>query len=206
MTEPEIVDHPRQRQIPAKKVFTFLSVIFILAIYTGSGAVRELSTAIRQIAGARLDVLVTAGLVVILALLLVYCRSALRIRNLPFLILVISGYGLAIWYLRVPEERFHLLQYGLADFFIACALPDKISGLRRHLAAIALASLVGIGDELIQALRPNRVGDLRDVLINGYAAVLAQGLLVILTGKNVPEEKPMATPSTLLDQPASKTF
>lgn len=158
-----------------------------------------------KIAGARLDLLVTAGLLVILALLLGYCRSAIRIRNLPFLILVITGYGLAIWYLRVPEERFHLLQYGLVSFFIAFALPDKISGLRRHLAVIALVWFVGIGDELIQALRPNRVGDLRDVFINGYAAVLAQGLLVILTGENAAERKPVFTTSTLLDQPADKT-
>lgn len=202
MKEPEIVDHPRPRPMTAKKIFTFLAVISILAIYSGSGVVRELSTAIRQIAGARLDLLVTTGLLVILVLLLVYCRSAIRIRNLPLLILVITGYGLAIWYLSVPEERFHLLQYGLVNFFIAFALPDKISGFQRHLAVIALVWFVGIGDELIQTLRPNRVGDIRDVFINGYAAVLAQGLLVILTGEDAPEKKPVVTASALFDQPA----
>ena len=109
---------------------------------------------------------------------------------LALLILVLAGYGLALWYLRVPEERFHLLQYGLVNLFIASALPDKISGLRRHVVLIALACLAGIGDKLLQALRPNRVGDLRDVLINGYSAFLAQGLLVIPTGENGDQTKP----------------
>lgn len=200
MRESKIFDQPSLRLVSAKKRgFTLLAVISILTIYAGSGAVREVSNAIRRMAGDSLDLLVTAGLIVILALLIGYRRAAIRGSLLPLLVLVLAGYGLALWYLRVPEERFHLLQYGLVNLFIAGALPDKISGLRRHVAVIALACLAGIGDELIQALRPNRVGDLRDVLINGYSALLAQGLLVILTGKNGNEANPNLLRETVCD-------
>lgn len=184
MTERKILYQTTLRLMSTKKVFTLLAVTSILAIYAGSGAVREVSNAIRRMAGNSLDLLVTGGLIVILVLLIMYRRAAIHGRLLPLLILVLAGYGLALWYLRVPEERFHLFQYGLVNVFIAFALPDKISGLCRHVAVIALACLAGIGDELIQALRPNRVGDLRDVFINGYAALLAQGLVVILAGEN----------------------
>lgn len=187
-----------------KKVFTVLAVISILTIYAGSGAVREISNAIRQMAGKNLDLLVTGGLLVILVLPLGYRRATIRGRLLPPLLLVLAGYGLAFWYLRVPEERFHLLQYGLVNVFIAGALPDKISGLRRHMAAIALACLAGIGDELIQALRPNRVGDLRDVFINCYSAMLAQGLLTILTGGDGHKAQPIIANPAYADRQSDK--
>jgi VanZ family protein len=44
-----------------------------------------------------------------------------------------------------------------------------------------LVTLAGIGDELIQWIRPERVGDVRDVLINFVAALLAQFLIAIIS-------------------------
>lgn len=204
MTERKILEQTPLRRMTTKKVFTLLAVISILTIYAGSGAVREISNVIRQMAGNSLDLLVTGTLLIILALPIGYRRATIRGRLLPLLILVLAGYGLAFWYLRVAEERFHLLQYGLVNVFIAGALPDKISGMRRHMAAIALASFAGIGDELIQALRPNRVGDLRDVFINCYSAMLAQGLLAILTGGDGHKARPMVAHFTCADRQSDK--
>ena len=46
--------------------------------------------------------------------------------------------------------------------------------------AIAIAGSVGVIDELIQALLPNRVFDPRDILFNVVAAVLAVGAIKAL--------------------------
>jgi hypothetical protein len=169
--------------MPGEKTFTVLSIAYILAIYAGSGMMREVSNTIRQIAGGRLNTMVTVGICVLLAGLLYSRRSAIKgWRFLP-LVPVLCGYGLAFWYLGVPEERLHLLQYGVLTFFCSRALPDRFAGISRSLLVIALVTLAGIGDEIIQHFRPNRVGDIRDVLINCYAAMLAQALLAITTGK-----------------------
>ena len=155
--------------------FAFLSVAYVLTIYTTSGRIRDLSDFVRQVAGESLSLLVTVGLILILAGILLVSRHALSRRHI--LMPVLLGYGIALWWLTIPEERFHLLQYGLLTALCNRALPDRFEGLSRYVLVILLVTMAGIGDELIQWLRPNRVGDVRDVLINFGAALLAQPLI-----------------------------
>jgi hypothetical protein len=75
--------------------------------------------------------------------------------------------------LSIPEERLHFLQYGLMAMLARRAVAARLRGWAQYLAAVALASAAGWGDELLQAILPTRVYDLRDVLINACAAVLA---------------------------------
>lgn len=92
--------------------------------------------------------------------------------------------GVAVAFLMVPVrlgvpplERTHLFEYGL----LATLLYEALSERGRNgspvphpaLAAIAAASLFGWLDEAIQHLLPGRVYDLRDVAVNGLAAVVA---------------------------------
>ncbi len=72
-----------------------------------------------------------------------------------------------------PEERWHVVQYGLLGLLFFLALPG-----RRRRAAEALLLAVGAGwfDEGIQLILPDRVYDLRDVGLNAGAA--AAGVLV----------------------------
>jgi hypothetical protein len=173
------------------KPYSFLAVAYVLAIYLSSGKMRDLSILARQIAGDMLSVFVTVGLVLILLAIPILCRRALSPRRIVSLLPIFLGYGLVLWWLTIPEERFHLLQYGLLTFFCAKALPDRIQGRSRLVLTVLLVGLAGIGDELIQWIRPNRVGDLRDVLINLLAAVLAQALIVILSqDKELPHDQP----------------
>lgn len=155
-----------------------LALAYVLLIYATSGWMRDLSTLARQIAGDRLGPAMTAALVLILAAVLIslrrcYTRPGAILALLP----VLGGYGLALAWLTIPEERFHLLQYGVLSLLCTRALPPALRGPRRHLAALLLVCLAGAGDELIQWLRPNRVGDLRDIATNGLAALLAQALI-----------------------------
>jgi hypothetical protein len=84
------------------------------------------------------------------------------------ILLGIVTYGLAqSW--SLPEERFHLPQY------FAIALLMWWAADNRPLPALLLTLAVGIGDEAVQAILPNRTFDPRDLLANascGGAAVL----------------------------------
>ncbi len=84
-----------------------------------------------------------------------------------------AGVGGLMLGLAIPEERLHFLQYGLMAVLARRAVAPRVGGWRQYLAAIAIASAAGWGDELIQGLLPDRYYDLRDVLINALAAALA---------------------------------
>lgn len=73
-----------------------------------------------------------------------------------------------------PVGRIHLVEYGLLAILILRALPAR-NGPASLLAAFAAASVIGLADEAVQHLLPNRVFDWYDVGLNSAAALL--GLL-----------------------------
>lgn len=96
-------------------------------------------------------------------------------------------YVFALTRMDRPEERLHLVEYGLLAGLIYGALLER---RRRHRVfsqpsrslpagptAIVLTSGLGWLDEGIQAILPNRYYDIRDVVVNAIAAVLAVGAI-----------------------------
>ena len=157
---------------------------YVLLIYASSGRMRDLSNLARRLFGESLNLLMTLGLLLVLAGILLAARHLLDRRRVLPLLPILLAYGIVLWWLKIPEERFHLLQYGVLCFLGNKALPETIQGYSRYLLVLSLVTLAGIGDEIIQWLRPNRVGDVRDVLINFIAALLAQALIMILSRKS----------------------
>ncbi|MEK7197011.1 MAG: VanZ family protein [Thermodesulfovibrionales bacterium] len=74
-----------------------------------------------------------------------------------------------IYQMERPEERVHFLEYGILGFLVSTATG---TGSRHLIRALLLIVLIGSVDEFIQLLLPNRVGDLRDVLMNATGGVL----------------------------------
>ena len=72
-----------------------------------------------------------------------------------------------------PEERLHLVEYGVVALLSELALPERWSALRRFTVALLMTVGVGWCDELVQALLPTRHYDLHDVLLNGASGLLA---------------------------------
>lgn len=91
------------------------------------------------------------------------------------------GYGLALGWLRaIRLERVHLPEYGLAAWLAWRALvPTLADRLRTYVAAALLATAIGWGDELVQAVTPGRVYDLRDVAANALGATLGTLVLAV---------------------------
>src|ERR1044072_2916653 len=99
-----------------------------------------------------------------------------------------GSYALLLRHLQIIQERIHLLEYGAVGGLAYAALCERwgyasaaVSApppVRRRWQrvpaawAILIAAAAGWGDELVQALLPNRVYDLRDVLTNAEAAAL----------------------------------
>jgi len=90
---------------------------------------------------------------------------------------VMAAYILVFVRMAIPTERSHLIEYGVVALFIHEALIERASHGRQvpipALLAITATVLIGVFDESIQAFLPNRVFDLRDMLFNALAAVMA---------------------------------
>ena len=79
--------------------------------------------------------------------------------------------------MAIPEERTHLIEYGVVAVFIYEALNERANqcccvGISTPLAVL-LTALLGTLDECIQWLLPGRVFAVRDILSNVIAGVMA---------------------------------
>lgn len=83
-----------------------------------------------------------------------------------------------------PEERTHLIEYGVVGLLIHEALLERQSRGRRvplpPLLAILATAALGLLDECIQAFLPSRVFDPRDILFNLLAGTMAVSASVAL--------------------------
>ncbi len=82
--------------------------------------------------------------------------------------------GVFIHLLERPEERVHFLEYGLLGVLFFKGFLQKVKGnristtlfIKSFLLSWVAVTVVGAGDELIQYVLPNRVGDIRDIAMN----------------------------------------
>ena len=97
---------------------------------------------------------------------------------------VTAAYLLVFLRMVGPEERSHLIEYGVVAVFIYEALAERASHGRRvralPLLAILATTALGVVDECIQIFVPSRVFDPVDMLFNLLAATMAVGASVVL--------------------------
>jgi len=88
-------------------------------------------------------------------------------------------------------ERVHLIEYAAIAFLFMNALRRRVRDLALPLLALGATVLVGLADEWIQWATSVRVGDMRDVYLNGLAGTI--GILFALA--LIPPERLMARPA-----------
>jgi hypothetical protein len=148
----------------------------VAAIYSTLGLARTVAVELRN-RGA-LDAAFVWGAVLILAATV---ALALKIRvgraEIGVALGVVAVYLMVFVRMGIPEERTHLMEYGVVAIFIHEALVERAAQGRRvpvpALIAVGVATLIGVVDESIQVFLPSRVFDPLDMLVNFLSAVLA---------------------------------
>ena len=91
-------------------------------------------------------------------------------------IFVISGLTICLSALFIPDpkvsiKRIHVSEYLLLSFFVRYVMSHKIQGETLLLFSSFFTVILGIHDEFLQGLHPQRTYGLRDMLVNGVAGV-----------------------------------
>ena len=152
------------------------TLAIVTAIYSTLGLARTLAGHLRT--HGMLETLFLISFILVGAVILAY---GLKVRpgglEIGVALGVAAVYILIFVRMGTPEERTHLIEYGVLSVFIYEALKERASHGRRvpvpALLAIVAASLIGLIDEIIQAFLPNRAYDPRDLLFNFLAALMA---------------------------------
>ena len=155
----------------------------VAAVYSTLGLAATLAEFLRN--RGLFDDLFVLGLILIGSAIL---TQALKVRphgvEIGVALGIVAVYLLVFARMAIPEERTHLIEYGVVAVFVKEALTERASQGRHvpvpALLAVLATVLVGLLDECIQAFLPNRVFDYRDILFNGLAAVMAVAASVAL--------------------------
>jgi hypothetical protein len=161
----------------------------MLAIYSTLGPARLLVEALRERNLLRLSfALVVILIVAVIAARLVRRRSGRGEFGVALGVALV--YMVAFLRMGSPEERTHLIEYGVVAALIHQALLERVRQGRRVPAPAAVAvvatALLGLLDEGIQAMLPSRVYDIRDVAFNAIAGAM----VVVARLAMVPPERP----------------
>ena len=148
----------------------------MVAIYSTLGLARTLAGVLRDegvlVAAFALGMVLVGATVVVLGL-----RKRPGAAEIGIALGIAAAYFMVMLRMALPEERTHLIEYGVVAVFIHEALKERARQGRRvpipALFAIAAASAVGTIDEFIQAFIPSRVFDPEDILFNSLAALMA---------------------------------
>ena len=111
------------------------------------------------------------------AVALLTIRRQPTVREIGIWVGVAAVYLMAFVRIELAEERTHLVEYGLVAALTLQALSERSTAgrgpARPALVALLITATVGTVDELIQAVLPTRVFDLRDILFNTLAGAMA---------------------------------
>lgn len=100
---------------------------------------------------------------------LAFSLAALRIFELRHSAssLALFTFPIGAWLLRNnPEEGIHLMEYGSFALSLAWALPLNTPERKKLAISILGGTALGVLDEVLQGINPQRVFDLRDIAFN----------------------------------------
>ena len=161
------------------------TVAVVAAIYATLGLAGRLASTLQE--AGLMSAFFALGMVLIgVALVVQGLQSRPGSAEIAVALGIATVYFMVFVRMGSPEERTHLIEYGIVALLIHAALNERaIRG--PHLPtpaalAVTIASFLGVLDELIQALLPTRVFDPRDILFNTLAVILAVGAIKALRG------------------------
>lgn len=163
---------------------------------------RPIQRFIRESWGSSFFIYVVVATIVILVLVAVYKTSKtrkLKPVNYIFLITVSGVFFWLTYQLRGnPEEAIHFVQYGILSILVFRALTLRAPDNTSYFTAVALVCAIGIIDEALQWLAPQRYWGLRDIRLDAIAAVLTIFAIRFGINPGIISEKPSSQSIQLL--------
>ena len=89
-----------------------------------------------------------------------------------------------------PAKRVHVFQYALLALVVRRGLASRLDGVPLVAMSALVAALLGVHDELIQGLRPERYFGLTDILVNTVSASVGGCLGAALWGPGNRDDPP----------------
>lgn len=155
----------------------FFLTIYILLVYSFIPFGRDVTDFLRENGLLRLTIWGTLALALAIfaGILFVSTRKA-RLRVILLVCATFAVYGALFSLISQPEERMHLIQFGLLVPITLWAFSARASGGHLHWRVFGFSAAIAVGDEFLQLLVPSRVFDWRDVGFNLLAVIL--GLVI----------------------------
>lgn len=168
------------RPLSVRSRYWLQVIMWVGIIYTSLPWVRPVCDFLK--AKTPFSILINSLMVAVffgLIVLMHYWRVLQGARVFSYLLVlgVFVGYGFLLVSLKVPEEKIHLIEYGILAFLVFRAAALDYQGIKSYALAFVVSSLAGWVDEVIQHFFPNRYYQNSDVLLNMVGAGL--GLLMV---------------------------
>ena len=157
----------------------------VLAIYATLGLTGTLAEALREYGLLNAAVFFLLGMFLVGATIV---TQGIKVRpggaEIAVALGVTAAYLMVFTRMAILEERTHLIEYGVLGVFIHEALVERVRQGRRvplpPLVAVLATAGLGVVDEGIQWLLPNRVFDPQDILFNLLAGTMSIGAVIAL--------------------------
>jgi hypothetical protein len=143
--------------------------IYIFAIYITLPVMRPFLGLLYSSIGRETVSLLVNGALVLISVLIAVVFSGKGLIKLLLVALPMALVAIFVFMMELPEERVHFLEYGALGFLVIRAVGQ---GHRQIAFSFVFIILTGAVDEFIQMMLPNRVGDLRDVIMNAAGGTL----------------------------------
>lgn len=158
----------------SKRLWIFIG-IYITLLYISLPVVRGLLNFLYSSIGKdALDI--SLGVISVTGVLFFFYYEKiwnLEWKRITAFVFILIFFTITMQLIKIPEERVHILEYGFLGILVYKGYKISKQSLLR---SVIFVGTIGVGDELIQWLLPNRVGEIKDIglnLLGGIFGVLA---------------------------------
>jgi len=97
--------------------------------------------------------------------------------------LICLGVAFSLYILTIPAKRFHFFQYAPLTVLVFDALRFTVRSRFLYMWTLALVALIGLGDETLQWILPNRHFGLVDLAVNTAAGLFTLAFIGFVLGE-----------------------
>ncbi len=155
-------------------------ISYVVLIYLTLPVMRPVLNYLKAHLGIRFGLYTDVVLIAMMfGLAVTFIRSKLTWKQWLVVSAVFFLYGYGLKVLKIPEERIHLLEYGFLSFLVYQIYSSARPVLTGYWQTFLTVCFIGTLDEIIQYCLPNRVGDIRDIILNIVSGLLGLILTVV---------------------------